>query len=103
MESVVAVHTNEGSPTAQSALVALAAALNINENALKTALNGAFDLLPTAAGDPVLALCLSFQWLSYHIDKRSLSDTVSAFQHVFGAALGMQEGECRNGPLVDHG
>ncbi|KAI4960263.1 hypothetical protein J4E86_001885 [Alternaria arbusti] len=90
MESVVAVHTNEGSPEAQSALAALAATLNINENALKTALNGAFDLLPAAAGNTMLALQMSFQRLSYHIDSKALVEIIITFRRAFGGALSME-------------
>lgn len=89
MESEVAVHTSEGNPAAQSALAVLAATLNINENALKTALNSAFDLLPMAAGNPMLALQMSFQRLSYHIDSKTLVEIMMAFRRTFGAALGM--------------
>jgi len=94
MESVVAVHTNEGSPEAQSALAALAATLNINENALKTALNGAFDLLPAAAGNTMLALQMSFQRLSYHIDSKALVEIIITFRRAFGGALSMERGQC---------
>ncbi|KAI4932628.1 hypothetical protein J4E85_003026 [Alternaria conjuncta] len=90
MESVVAVHTNEGSPAAQSALAALAATLNINEHALKTALNGAFDLLPAAAGNAMLALQMSFQRLSYHIDSKALVEIIMTFRREFGGALSME-------------
>ncbi|KAI4629364.1 uncharacterized protein J4E87_003628 [Alternaria ethzedia] len=98
MESVVAVHTNEGSPEAQSALAALAATLNINENALKTALNGAFDLLPAAAGNTMLALQMSFQRLSYHIDSKALVEIIMTFRRRFGGALSMERGY--QGPIM---
>jgi len=94
MESVVAVHTNEGSPAAQSALAALAATLNINENALKTALNDAFDLLPAVAGNTMLALQMSFQRLSYHIDSKALVEIIMTFRRAFGGALSMERGQC---------
>ncbi|KAI4936961.1 uncharacterized protein J4E92_001686 [Alternaria infectoria] len=90
MESVVAVRANEGSPAAQSALAVLAATLNINENALKTALNGAFDLLPAAAGNTMLALQMSFQRLSYHIDSKALVEIIMTFRRAFGGALSME-------------
>ncbi|KAI4688596.1 uncharacterized protein J4E84_004526 [Alternaria hordeiaustralica] len=90
MESVVAVRTNEGSPAAQSALAVLAATLNINENALKTALNGAFDLLPAAAGNTMLALQMSFQRLSYHIDSKALVEIIMTFRRAFGGVLSME-------------
>ena len=94
MESVVAVRTNEGSPAAQSALAVLAATLNINENALRTALNDAFDLLPAVAGNTMLALQMSFQRLSYHIDSKALVEIIMTFRRAFGGALSMERGQC---------
>jgi hypothetical protein len=95
MESEVAIHTDKGSPEAQSALTALARTLNINENALKTALSGAFDLMTTAAGNPILALHLSFVRLSYHIDSKTLYEIVGAFRQTFGATLNVKRGMLR--------
>ena len=83
----------EGSPEAHTALGALARALNINENALKTALNCAFDLLPTAQNNPTLALRLSFSHLDYCIDSQNLYAVVNAFRQAFGAALGAEDGK----------
>jgi hypothetical protein len=94
MELEVAVHTAEGSPGAQYALAALAHTLNINENALKTALNGAFDLLPMTAGFPMMALHLSFKQLSYHIDGKTLYQIMGAFRQVYGPALTAEGGQC---------
>jgi hypothetical protein len=103
MDLGVAIHTDEGSPQAQSALVALARTLNINKNALNAVLNGAFDLLPTAAGIPILALHLSFILLSYHIDAETLYEALGAFRQAFGAALSTERGERCGRPILDHG
>jgi hypothetical protein len=94
MEPEVAVHADEGSPGTQYALAALAHTLNINENVLKTALNGAFDLLPMTAGRSMLALHLSFKQLSYHIDGKTLYQIMIAFRQLYGPALANERGEC---------
>ncbi|KAF1833492.1 hypothetical protein BDW02DRAFT_500627 [Decorospora gaudefroyi] len=93
MEPGTATHATEGSPKAQSALAAFASALNINENALKTALNGAFDLMTNAHHSPILALEMSFGRLNYRIDSQTLHAVAGAFRGAFGTSLGVQDGK----------
>jgi hypothetical protein len=93
MELEVAFHTDEGSPAAQFALATLANLFNINENALKTILNGAFDLLHAANGNSMLALQLSFSRLSYHVDNTTLFGIMREFRHAFGPALSVEGGK----------
>jgi hypothetical protein len=93
MESEGTVNTNGGSLEAQVALAALACTLYINENALKTALNGAVDLLPTAQNNPTLALQLRFSRLDYRIDSQTLYAIVRAFRQAFGAVLDADTGK----------
>jgi hypothetical protein len=76
----------------QAALTALANSLSINESALKTALNRAFDLLPSARYIPALALNMSFASLGWRIDSQTLYAIISAFRQTFGAALGAEKG-----------
>jgi hypothetical protein len=88
-----ATRSQEGSHEAQVALLSLARTLNINPNVLKIALNGAFDLLGIAGGNPMLALHLSFNRLNYRIDSNVLNRIIGAFRQAFGALLSGQRSE----------
>lgn len=94
MNREVAVRTDEGSEAAQSALAALAYTLNINENTFKIALNGAFDMMQVANGNPTLALQLSFSRMDYRIDHGQLFEIIGAFRQAFGGVLGLENSEC---------
>lgn len=100
MNGEVAVRAAEGSEAAQSALAALAYTLNINEDILEIALNGAFDMMQVANGNPTLALRLSFSRTDYRIDHGTLFEIISTFRQAFGSTLGLKNGECDD-KLVD--
>jgi hypothetical protein len=100
MEREVAVHTNEGSLVAQSALAGLARNLDINESALKVALSRAFDLLPQVGHNSVLALHLSFSNMEHVIDSTRLSMVIGALRGVYGASLAPEQGKV-DGNYVD--
>lgn len=95
MNYTKAIASNEGSPEARAALSGLAHAFNVNPEALKVALNGAFDLLQIARGNPILALHLSFSRLNWRIDSRTLCQIISTFRNNFGALLSDQKSKCR--------
>ncbi|RAR16038.1 hypothetical protein DDE83_000613 [Stemphylium lycopersici] len=90
MNDEVAVRAAEGSEAAQSALAALAYTLNINEDILEIALNGAFDMMQVANGNPTLALQLSFSRTDYRIDHGTLFEIISTFRQAFGSTLGLK-------------
>jgi hypothetical protein len=92
MQREVAVHTNECSLVAQSALAGLARNLEINESVLKVALSLAFDLLPQVGHNPLLALHLSFSNMDHVIDAGRLSMVISALRGVYGASLADEQG-----------
>jgi hypothetical protein len=93
MQREVAVHTSEGGLVGQSALAGLAHNLDINESALKVALSRAFDLLPQAGHNSILALYLSFSNMDYIIDAKRLSMVICALRRIYGASLADEQGK----------
>ncbi|CAA9959020.1 hypothetical protein CFE70_002539 [Pyrenophora teres f. teres 0-1] len=77
-----------GSREAKVALAALAHDLDINHTALKTVLEGALDILPSANHNSFLAFQWSFERLGYHIEVTKLFAIVIAFRQNFGIMLG---------------
>lgn len=79
-----------GSPAAHAALNALAYDLDINQVTLMIILNGAFDLLPSAGYNPLVAFQWSFSRSGYRMDANRLFAILGAFQQNFGRMLGVR-------------
>lgn len=84
--------SNSGTPQGKAALTALAASLHIDRLTLQTALESAFDILPTVR-DPGLALQISLARLGYRFDSQLFYSVVRIFRQNFSAVFRWNLGE----------
>jgi hypothetical protein len=91
---------NDGSTTGIFALVRLAADLGLSPDALKAALERAYDMMQQT-GNAGLSLHMALARLGYQVDGQALYAALGAFRNRFGAAFeNMQREVPQNRPVT---